>query len=134
MTSKSLTEATGFDVAPRNDMLRFCGSLFNICLVPLPHIYQYHISIVLLPPPPLSHVYRFTATITTFLLFHYRCRHHRISILLLSPSPPHFYCFATATTLQHFYWSLSITYTPKFLLFHYPHHHYTSIIKNLILK
>ena len=34
MTPKSLTEATGFNVAPRNDMLRFCGSQFNICLVP----------------------------------------------------------------------------------------------------
>ena len=34
MTPKSLAEVTGFKVAPRNDMLRFCGSLFNICLVP----------------------------------------------------------------------------------------------------
>ena len=34
MTPKSLAEATGFNVAPRNDMLRFCGSLFNICQVP----------------------------------------------------------------------------------------------------
>ena len=33
MTPKSLAEATGFNVAPRNDMLRFCGSS-NICLVP----------------------------------------------------------------------------------------------------
>ena len=34
MTPKSLAEGTGFNVAPRNDKLRFCGSLFNICLVP----------------------------------------------------------------------------------------------------
>ena len=34
MTPKSLAEATGFNVAPRNDVLRFCGSLFNICQVP----------------------------------------------------------------------------------------------------
>ena len=34
MTPKSLAEATSFNVVPRNDMLRFCGSLFNICLVP----------------------------------------------------------------------------------------------------
>ena len=30
MTPKSLAEATGFHVATRNYMLRFCGSLFNI--------------------------------------------------------------------------------------------------------
>ena len=34
MTPKSLAEATGFNDVPRNDKLRFCGSLFNICLVP----------------------------------------------------------------------------------------------------
>ena len=35
MTPKSLAAATGFYVAPRNDMLRFYnGSLFNICLIP----------------------------------------------------------------------------------------------------
>ena len=34
MTPKSLAEVTSLNVAPRNDMLRFCGSLFNICLVP----------------------------------------------------------------------------------------------------
>ena len=34
MTPKSLDDATSFNVAPGNDMLRFCGSLFNICLVP----------------------------------------------------------------------------------------------------
>ena len=33
-TAKSLAKATGFNVEPRNGMLRFCGSLFNICLVP----------------------------------------------------------------------------------------------------
>ena len=33
MTPKSLAEATGFNVAPRNDKVRFCCSLFNICLV-----------------------------------------------------------------------------------------------------
>ena len=34
MTLKSLAEVTGFNVVLRNDMLiRFCDSLFNICLV-----------------------------------------------------------------------------------------------------
>ena len=33
MTLKSLAEATVFNVAPRNDILGFCGSLL-ICLVP----------------------------------------------------------------------------------------------------
>ena len=34
MTLKSLAEATCFYVAPRKVMLRFCGSLLNICVVP----------------------------------------------------------------------------------------------------
>ena len=34
MIPKSLAEATGFNVAPRKDMLMLCGSLFNICPVP----------------------------------------------------------------------------------------------------
>ena len=33
MTPKSLAGATGFHVAPRNDILGFCGSLLNICLI-----------------------------------------------------------------------------------------------------
>ena len=34
MTDKSLAESIDFNIAPRNEMLGFCGSLFNICLVP----------------------------------------------------------------------------------------------------
>ena len=34
MNRKSLAEATVFNVAPRNDILGFCDSLLNICLVP----------------------------------------------------------------------------------------------------
>ena len=34
MTPKSLADSIGFNFAPRNEMLGFCGSLLNICLVP----------------------------------------------------------------------------------------------------
>ena len=34
MTPKSLADATGFNIALRNEMLGFCGSLLNISLVP----------------------------------------------------------------------------------------------------
>ena len=34
MTPKSLVDSIGFNLAPRNGMLGFCGSFLNVCLVP----------------------------------------------------------------------------------------------------
>ena len=102
MTSKSLAEATGFNVAPRNDMMT--GSVVA-CLTSVWFHYHYHISIVLLV----------TTTTTTFLLFYCHHRHYHMSIVLLPPSP-HFCCFTTAVAIT------------VFLFFYCHHHHLISIV------